>query len=86
MLASLDERRFAFELARRGITAQQLAERAGMTEQALSRVRHHPTITARMLLRLAVAIESFPVLPGVDMLLAQPTDPRERGRAEGPLT
>lgn len=71
-LARLDDERLVYQMARRGITATQLAEAAGMDKRQLSLIRRRGTVEAPTLRRLAVALESFPPIEGASSLLAEP--------------
>lgn len=74
----VDPARLTFELGQRSITAQALAERAGIPEASLSRIRHGHGVSARTLRALADALLSFPVHEGAKLLVAPP----DRGEPE----
>lgn len=76
----LDGERLSFELIRRGITAQSLAERAGITEAGFSRARNGRPVRPLTLVRIVTALAEVPVLDGADLILAQP---RQEVTAEG---
>ena len=70
----LDADRLDYELGRRGLTARQLAELAGINEAILSRARHGYRITEVTLRRITVALMSQPLVMGADLLMARPDD------------
>lgn len=74
----VDADRLTFELARRGITAEMLAGRAGIPPASLSRIRHGHGCSARTMRALADALLSYPVHAGADALIARP----DRGESE----
>lgn len=74
----VDAGRLSFELARRGITAEALAGRAGIPPASLSRIRHGHGVSARTLRALADALLSFPIHAGADLLVSAP----DRGEPE----
>jgi hypothetical protein len=69
----LDAERLDFEMARRAISARQLAARAHVHEISLSYARGGRPVTPQTLMRLAKALLTFPVQPGTDLLLLEPT-------------
>ncbi len=69
----LDADKLAFELARRGVTARTLAERAGIPEVTLSRARHGRPVTESTLRRLTSGLLGIPLMVGADLLIAEPT-------------
>ncbi len=71
-LGRLDDRKFAHELAIRGITARQLAAKAGINEVVLARVRRAPHVRPATLLRLAIALSKIPVNPQLVKILPDP--------------
>jgi len=65
----LDRAKLDYELARRGITARQLAARIGVSEVALSRARHGRCVRETTLRRIADGLRAIPELDGaVDIL------------------
>jgi transcriptional regulator with XRE-family HTH domain len=58
------------ELARRGLQAKQLADRAGVSEQLVCRARRGAPIAPESLSAIARALAAVEVLPGADGLLA----------------
>ena len=82
----LDPVRFDFELARRGITAADLAAVAGVHEVSLSRARHGARIREATLRKLATALTRIPVIKGADAIIAAPEtlkDHREEPDRDG---
>jgi len=68
-----DRSRFLYELARRGLTAGQLAERANLTEAALSRIVNGSGSARPSTVRaIAAALLSVEVIPGAEMFLREP--------------
>jgi DNA-binding Xre family transcriptional regulator len=57
----LDDTKFRHELAIRGITARQLAEKAGISEVTVARCRRAAHVKPGTLLRLAIALSKIPV-------------------------
>jgi hypothetical protein len=71
-IVGVEADRLTFELARRGITAEALAARAGIPAPSLSRIRHGHGCGARTMRALADALLSFPVHAGADALITRP--------------
>ncbi len=69
----LDPAKLDFELARRGITARQLAAQIGVSEVALSHARTGHCIREGTLRRIADGLRAIPQLDGADDLLAEPS-------------
>jgi len=68
----LNNAKLSHELARRGATARQLAERAGIPEATLSRARYGRRISPTTLRRLTNALLEIPLMVGADLLIAGP--------------
>ena len=66
----LDAARFRRELHIRGVTAGTVARAAGVTPNTLSRCLAGAPITVGTLRAVAMALDTLPVLQGVDELLA----------------
>lgn len=76
----LDVTRLDHEMAKRGVSARELAPLAGVTEETLSRWRHGRALSQRNLRALGDALLALPVQPGCALLLADPdSSPRQRG-------
>lgn len=73
----LDVARFDHELARRGLTARQLARIAKCHEVTLSRARQGRPINENTLRRITAALLQIPVLAGTELLLIGP-DPNKK--------
>jgi transcriptional regulator with XRE-family HTH domain len=68
----LDAEKLDHQLALRGITARQLAERSGVPEPTISRARHGRPISESTLRRLSRALFETPLLLGADLLICDP--------------
>jgi len=75
----LDPARLDYELARRGVSARQLAEVAGISEVTLSRSRHGRPVTQGTLRELTRALLQTPLLIGADLLIAEPDKNSRQG-------
>lgn len=79
-----DGERLSFELIRRGITAQSLAERAGITEAGFSRARNGQPVRPLTLVRIVTALAEVPVLDGADLILTQPGQRKTAEASDSP--
>jgi transcriptional regulator with XRE-family HTH domain len=68
----LDPVKLDQELARRGVTARQVAAACGLHETVISRARHGRALSERNLQRLAKALLEIPLMGGADLLLVEP--------------
>jgi hypothetical protein len=68
----IDAAKLDYELGLRAITARQLAAKTGIPEPTISRARHGRPVTESTLRRLSKGLLSFPVMKGVDLLIAEP--------------
>jgi DNA-binding Xre family transcriptional regulator len=68
----LDRNKLDFELARRGISAQELSEVIGIHAVVLSRARNGHAIRERTFRRIASGLLAIPLLDGAGELLAEP--------------
>jgi transcriptional regulator with XRE-family HTH domain len=75
---AIDRDRLDYELARRGATARQLANGAGIPEVTLSRARHGRRVTEKTFRKLAAALLEIPIVVGGDLLLAAPKEKAAR--------
>jgi transcriptional regulator with XRE-family HTH domain len=69
---AIDNAALDVALGLRGISAQALAQRAGLTPETLSRARNGHRVFPATLRALADALLSFPVVEGAELLLAGP--------------
>jgi transcriptional regulator with XRE-family HTH domain len=69
---TLDVPRFDFELGRRGRSAREFSQLAGISEVTLSRVRHGRPMTPGTLRKITAALLGLPLLPGADLVLSEP--------------
>jgi transcriptional regulator with XRE-family HTH domain len=67
----LNNAKLSHELARRGATARQLAERSGVPEATLSRARYGRPISPATLRRLTEGLLAIPLMVGADLLISQ---------------
>ncbi len=68
----LDRNRLDHELARRGITAKDLAAAIGVPESTISQAHHGRLVRTATLRHLAEGLAKFPVIAEVEHLLADP--------------
>jgi predicted transcriptional regulator len=68
----LDVRRFDYELGRRGRSAREFSQLAGITEVTLSRARHGRSVTPGTLRKITSTLLELPILPGADLVLSEP--------------
>jgi DNA-binding Xre family transcriptional regulator len=68
----IDPTRLDHELARRGITAQELSAAIGVSAVALSHARNGHSIRETTFAKIANGLAQIPVLDGADALLAEP--------------
>jgi DNA-binding Xre family transcriptional regulator len=73
----LDPDQLDHQLAIRAVTARQLAAKAGLAESVISRARNH-RIREGTLRKIADALLAFPVIDGVDLLIATPATKKKR--------
>src|SRR5258708_5687061 len=66
----LDAAKLDQQLARRGVTAVQLAAISGVHETVISRARHGRALSERNLKRLATGLLAIPIIDGAELLLA----------------
>lgn len=67
----IDNERLDYELVRRGISASELAEAAGLHLSALSRARTH-RLNHSTLRKIAGALLMFPPIEGAEMVVTAP--------------
>jgi hypothetical protein len=68
----LDHLKLGHELARRGISAADLAAASGVHEVVLSRARHGASIREKTFRKLVAALLTIPPLDGAAELLEEP--------------
>jgi len=78
--ARVDAARLDRELALRGLSARELAAAAGLHESAISRARHG-RVQYATLRAIAIALMTFPILEGTELLVTQPERELEPGEA-----
>lgn len=83
MSLRLDPAKLDRELARRGISQRQFAERCGLHETAISRARREPVREAT-LRRITEGLLAIPLMPGADLLVAEPTTKKAAGGSTSP--
>lgn len=71
-MVRIDSERLRFELARRGLSQQQLALDAGVTPETLSRALGGRGVRLDTLAKVAAALLEQPVLQGVEILIQEP--------------
>lgn len=76
MSTPINPKRLHYEMARRGITAADLAGRADIAPHTISSMMCGNRVRAATLRKLVRALVSFPVLDGADLIL-EPPDGRE---------
>ena len=84
MAVSIDADALRRELARRGISQAELAGRAGVSAATLSHLCTGRRASLRVVRLLAKTLDTIPVLPGVDAIVATKgtnAPPRSSGRA-----
>ena len=63
----------AHQLALRGLTARQLAQISGVSENAISQARRgHRRISERTLRRLTTALLGVPLMVGAELIIGEP--------------
>lgn len=73
-LPTVNRDRWLHECARRGVTSQQVAEKAGVADGTLYRALQGRGISQPMLVKLTRALASFPVIDGIDAILGPGPD------------
>ena len=68
----IDSAAFARELARRGLTQEEFAWRAGLAVMTVSRAARGRRLRPRTLAIIAERLATIPVLPGADLVLTGP--------------
>ena len=74
MRTALDVDGLRRELARRGMTAAELAQVAGLSEATISHGMNHHRVSFTTVRKLARALMVTPILPGADAIIAGKTD------------
>ena len=74
----VDADRLRRELARRNLTATELADRARMTAATVSRAMRGRYVNQRTPAQIATALLAVPVVEGIDLLL--PDEPNREGQ------
>jgi len=81
----VDPAKLDHELARRGITARELSQRARVPEAMISRARHGARISESTLRRLTGGLLEIPLMPGSDLLISAP-ETKVAGGSPSPAT